>query len=114
MIDAKTFPLQNPMLYDNVHINLEEHKDSIQKTYALMEKFLRSFPWIAGKKLTIADLSLIPSITSLNVLVPINKEEYPNLTNWMARAETLPCYVENQNGLNQLRDLLQNGCCCPC
>lgn len=114
VVNNFTRTILNPMLYDNVHINLEEHKDSILKTYALMEKFLRSFPWIAGKKLTIADLSLIPSITSLNVLVPINKEEYPNLTNWMARAETLPCYVENQNGLNQLRDLLQNGCCCPC
>lgn len=102
------------MLYDNVKIDIDEHKESIYKTYALMEKFLRSFPWIAGKKLTIADLSLIPSITSLNVIVPVNKADYPNLTHWMERAENLSCYVDNQNGLNLLSDLLQRRCCCPC
>ncbi|XP_066258058.1 glutathione S-transferase 1-like isoform X1 [Euwallacea similis] len=113
VVNNFTRTILNPMLYEHFNINLDDHKVSIHKTYALMEKFLRSFPWIAGKKVTVADLSLIPSITSLNVLVPIDKEEYPNLTNWIERAESLPCYVENQNGLNQLRDLLQ-GRCCPC
>ncbi|KAL1502342.1 hypothetical protein ABEB36_007496 [Hypothenemus hampei] len=114
VVNNFTRTILNPMLYEKRNIRLDDHKESIYKTYALMEKFLRSFPWIAGKKLSIADLSLIPSITSLNVLVPVNKEDYPNLYNWMERVETLPCYVENQNGLNQLRDLLEIRCCCPC
>lgn len=114
VVNNFTRTILNPMLYEKARINLENHKDSIHKTYALMEKFLRCFPWIAGKKLTIADLSLIPSITSLNVVVPISREDYPNLTKWIERAESLPCYVENQNGLNLLRDLLQSRCCCPC
>jgi len=104
----------NPMLYDKTSINVDDYKVPVLKIYALMEKFLRSFPWIAGKKLTIADLSLIPSITSLNVLMPIDKADYPNLASWLERAEHLPCYVENQNGLNKLSDLLQSRCCCPC
>nr|AVT42198.1 glutathione S-transferase e17 [Lissorhoptrus oryzophilus] len=114
VVNNFTRSILNPMLYENAFINIDDHKDSIFKTYALMEKFLRSFPWIAGKKLTIADLSLIPAITSLNVVVPISREDYPNLTKWIERAESLPCYVDNQNGLNQLRDLLQSRCCCPC
>lgn len=114
VVNNFTRTILNPMLYNSDYIDIQDHKVSILKTYALMEKFLRCFPWIAGKKLTIADLSLIPSITSLNVLLPISKEDYPNLTKWIERAENLPCYVENQNGLNLLRDLLQNTCCCPC
>lgn len=114
VVNNFTRTILNPILYDNAYINVEDHKESILKTYALMEKFLRSYPWIAGKRVTIADLSLIPSITSLNVIVPIDKEDYPNLAKWIEKAETLPCYVENQNGLNLLRDLLSNRCCCPC
>ncbi|XP_050308796.1 glutathione S-transferase 1-like [Anthonomus grandis grandis] len=104
----------NPVLYEDKQIKIEDHKEEIHKIYALMEKFLRSFPWIAGKKITIADMSLIPSITSLNVIMPIKSDEYPNLTSWIHRSENLPCFMENQNGLNQLRDLLQSRCCCSC
>jgi len=114
VVNNFTRTLLNPMLYENTNIDMKNHVESIHKTYALMEKYLRSFPWIAGKKVTIADLSLIPSITSLNVIVPISSEDYPNLNKWIGRAEGLSCYVENQNGLNQLRDLLQSRCCCPC
>ncbi|KAF7265326.1 hypothetical protein GWI33_021309 [Rhynchophorus ferrugineus] len=114
VVNNFTRTILNPMLYNNAHISVDEHRESILKTYALMEKFLRSYPWIAGKKLTIADLSLIPSITSLDVIVPISREDYPNLTKWIEKAERLPCYVENENGLNLLRDLLSCRCCCPC
>ncbi|XP_019753835.1 glutathione S-transferase 1 isoform X3 [Dendroctonus ponderosae] len=114
VVNNFTRTILNPMLYENVFIDVDDYKDSIYKTYSIMEKFLRSYPWIAGKKLTVADLSLIPSITSLDVIVPIKREDYPNLKNWMERAEHLPCYIENENGLNLLRDMLQKKCCCPC
>lgn len=73
--------------------------------------------WIAGKSLSIADLSLLPSITSLNLIVPMDENVYPKLYAWVKRAESLPWYAANDNGLNKLKVLLNSAfddsvCCC--
>ncbi|XP_060519358.1 glutathione S-transferase 1-like [Cylas formicarius] len=114
VISHFTRSILNPMLYGNAEIDINKHRESILETYGLMEKFLRRNRWIAGEKLSIADLSLIPSITSLNVVVPIDCTKFPKLTQWIENAETLSCYMENENGLNQLRALLKVRCCCGC
>lgn len=63
--------------------------------------------WIAGDSLTIADLCLIPSITSLDVVVPIDEKKFPKLTNWIKMAEKMPFYEANKKGLCKLRDTLR-------
>lgn len=92
------------MLYDNQKIEIDEA--SFNKTYSLIEDFLSSNDWIAGPTMTIADLSLIPSITSLDCVVPIDCRKYPRIRYWIKRAESLPCYAANENGLNKIKGLI--------
>jgi glutathione S-transferase len=62
--------------------------------------------WIAGDDISIADLSLIPSITSLDVVVPIDDKQFPKLARWIKKAESMPFYEANKKGLCKLRDSL--------
>ncbi|KAF5280822.1 hypothetical protein FQR65_LT14929 [Abscondita terminalis] len=76
-----------------------------KQVYEFLEKFLEDNMWMAGESLTLADLSLIPSVTSLNHLVPI-EADFPKLLAWIKRAEELPYYNYNQKGLDDFKNLI--------
>ncbi|XP_064543443.1 glutathione S-transferase D5-like [Drosophila montana] len=63
-----------------------------------MVLFHKDQPYMAGDQLTIADFSLISSITSLVAYVDIDAVKYPKLKAWMCRMEELPVYAENAKG----------------
>ncbi|RZC35596.1 GST C domain containing protein [Asbolus verrucosus] len=63
----------------------ENHTESGEKVYEFLEAFLNGKEWIAGDSVTIADYSLYSTITSLNVLVPIDAKKYPKLTAWLKK-----------------------------
>ncbi|KAF5270029.1 hypothetical protein FQR65_LT05828 [Abscondita terminalis] len=78
-------------------------EDLIQETlevYELLDKFLESSAWVAGDSVTLADLSLLSSITTLNYLVPIDANKYAKIIEWIKRGEKLPYYHANAKGLN--------------
>ncbi|KAK5642106.1 hypothetical protein RI129_008273 [Pyrocoelia pectoralis] len=83
---------------------MSELANEAHVAYDFLEKFLEGHLWVACEFLTLADLSLIPSITTLDIFVPIN-EKYPNITNWIKRAEQLPYYHINKKGLEICRNL---------
>lgn len=62
--------------------------------------------WITGKSISIADFSLLSSVTSVNLIVPIEENVCPKLYAWIKRAEGLPWYAANENGLNKLKIIL--------
>lgn len=96
--------LRNPLLYkDNIN--------AINKIYEVVEEFFeKDNKWIAGPQMTIADLSLLPSITSLGVMVPIEAEKCPKLVKWIQRAETMPFYEANKKGLCKLKSFIASLC----
>lgn len=51
-------------------------KSDIRKSYAFIETFLEKNDWIAGENMTIADLSLIATISTLDEFIPVDKEKY--------------------------------------
>lgn len=84
-----------------------------------MEKFLEGRKWFCGDNLTIADLSILASLSSIIVrlnlkwLIRQNKlilltsnqhigaslEDYPNIKSWFAQCETgVKGYQENDEG----------------
>ncbi|XP_011182209.2 glutathione S-transferase 1-like [Zeugodacus cucurbitae] len=82
--------------------------DEIAEVYATVNKFLEDHPYVAGDNLTIADLSLISSISTLQVYLESDAVNYPNLFAWIKRLEQLPYYEEaNGKGLKQLTDMLK-------
>jgi glutathione S-transferase len=80
----------------------------VEEAYGFVEKFLQGQDWIAGDAVTIADFSIVPSITTLDLVVPIDPERFPNVAAWIGRAERLPYYDVNKRGLDQLKKLVED------
>lgn len=72
----------------------KERYDAVIEIYDFVETFLTGHDFIAGDQLTIADFSLITSITALAVFVVIDTVKYANITAWIKRIEELPYYEE--------------------
>ncbi|XP_031354260.1 glutathione S-transferase 1-like [Photinus pyralis] len=87
----------------------EQYKANALKVYDFLERFLDGNTWAAGDHVTIADFALIPNITSLNVLVPIDEVKFPKVRAWMQRSEKLPYYNGgNKKGLDDFVTLIDN------
>ncbi|XP_055542674.1 uncharacterized protein LOC129728270 [Wyeomyia smithii] len=68
----------------------------IQKAYQLLENTLID-DYVAGKSLTIADLSCVSSFSSVIGVVPLDQTKYPKCYAWLNRLKKLP-YYEEANG----------------
>lgn len=78
----------------------KERIQAIVEAYDFVEAFLNQedHEYIAGDQLTIANFSLISSISSMVAYVEIDPVKYPKLRAWMRRMEQLPVYAENAEG----------------
>ncbi|KAF9408155.1 hypothetical protein HW555_012062 [Spodoptera exigua] len=80
----------------------------IKSAYDFTEKFLTGSKWLAGNKLTLADISCVATISTLNELLPIDEVTYPNICAWLNRCEEYEFYKKgNQPGLLEFRRLLK-------
>lgn len=70
----------------------------IENSWEIVDRFVAESPFVCGNDLTIADLSLISSISSIDEIVKIDPLMYPNLTEWFERMCRLPYYHE-ANGI---------------
>lgn len=83
-----------PMFFRN-ETRIPQHQiDAIVDIYNLLETFLQNSKYIAGDQLTIADFSIVSSVTSLVAFVEIDSSKYKKLTAWIKRMESLPYYQE--------------------
>ncbi|KAH8400716.1 hypothetical protein KR009_000529 [Drosophila setifemur] len=87
----------------------KERYDAIIQIYDFVETFLGGNDYVAGSHLTIADFSLISSITSLEAFVDFDPVKYPKIHAWIQRLEKLPYYEEaNGKGAKQLVAIVRN------
>uniref|UniRef100_A0A0K8TY79 Glutathione S-transferase 1 n=1 Tax=Bactrocera latifrons TaxID=174628 RepID=A0A0K8TY79_BACLA len=98
-----------PIIFDN-ETNVPQQKiDNITEVYGIVNKFLQDHPYVAGDNLTIADLSLIASISSMHAYIDSDATKYPNLVAWIKRLEKLPYYEKaNGNGVKQFIELIKS------
>ncbi|XP_017087006.2 glutathione S-transferase 1-like [Drosophila bipectinata] len=75
----------------------KERYDAIIEAYDFVETFLEGHDYIAGNQLTIADFSIVSSVTSLAAFVAFDPAKYPKTDAWIKRLEKLP-YYEEANG----------------
>lgn len=86
-----------------------EKTDSIEEAYQFLEEFLNRSTYMACDALTLADLCLVTTISSANIVVPISATKYPKLTAWFKRMQTLPSYKEgNQVGLDKFSGFIKS------
>lgn len=94
-------------MYGGNSIIPEDKIQGVKEAYGFLEKFLNGQNWVAGENMTIADFSILSSITVMNVLVPISLQEFPNIINWLKRMEVLPYYDVSQKGVVQIQKLIE-------
>lgn len=77
--------------------------DSVQ----MLESFLADDEWFAGKSMTIADISILATVTQLD-FCGYNFSKYPKLSAWYERCKALPCYKENAVGARLMGDMFKS------
>lgn len=86
----------------------QENLDKIIAAYNFTETFLDK-EWIAGDTMTIADICAVATISSLNQVIPIDADKYPNITGWLDRFSKIDFYSKiNAPGVEQFGGLLKS------
>lgn len=70
---------------------LEAQRPTFDKLAGILEQRLAKQPWIAGDKVTIADIALAAPM-HLHPYQKLPLGGFPGLRGWMARVEALPCW----------------------
>lgn len=65
------------------------------------------FTYLFELQLTIGDLAILPTLSTLEYFFPIREDKWPNIVRWYAELRKLPYYEEaNQKGLDELKGFL--------
>lgn len=81
--------------------------DAIEEVYQITESYLNKSQYIALDHFTVADICTGATITSLNVVVPIDAQKFPRLIQWVGALYIENCFQEvNAPGLEQFNILL--------
>ncbi|KAH0820124.1 hypothetical protein GEV33_002665 [Tenebrio molitor] len=102
-----TMAIIRPIIYEGEKTVPRDKADKVREAYSFLEKFLEGKNWVAGDAVSIADFSIISSITTMDVVVPVDTKTCPNVVSWIKRMEKLPYYDENKKGLDQIRQIIE-------
>lgn len=92
-----------PIVREGAKTIPDDKKEAILEAYALLEKFLEGHEWMVGNNVTLADLNLLPDVTSISAVVPIDGKAFPNITGWLERARGLPYYHINETAQEKFK-----------
>nr|CAD7451513.1 unnamed protein product [Timema bartmani] len=99
---------QYPVIFNGAEFEPEKLA-KLEEAVQFLDKFLEGQQWVAGSNLTIADISIVVTLSSAEVLgYSVNPSKYPNVSRWLIKAKkTIPGYAElNGPGLKDLKGLL--------
>lgn len=87
----------------------KDKADLVTQAYQSLEVLLEGKNFVAGNEVTIADLSLVATVSSCNsAIVPIAANTYPRISAWLSRMQALPYYEANQIGVDQFKGMIQS------
>ncbi|XP_022229118.1 glutathione S-transferase 1-like [Drosophila obscura] len=96
------------LLFFNQKVFPKERYQAIVEIYDFVETFLKDQDYIAGNQLTIADFSIVSSITSLVAFVELDHAKYVRTSAWIKRLEQLPYYQEaNAKGAQDFLSIIK-------
>lgn len=86
----------------------QQSKEALYEVYGFLEKFLANGPYMVGNSLTVADFSILSSLSSVNLIVPVDAAKFPKLAEWLGRMEKLPFYSKaNGIGLKKVAQFIE-------
>jgi len=101
-----------PLVFKGHFVDSEKH-DAYKKALKLLDDFLGMTPYAAGNHITIADFSLISTLSFAEIFADqfgyMNFEEYPRISAWLKKLKTeIPSYKEiNDIPLQDLKDFMK-------
>jgi len=81
----------------------------VRTSYDFLNKFLEKETYMAGSKVTIADFSILTSLSTLVHVIPIDSKELPNLAKWLKMCEGLSYFSVHAEGCAMLNGVLDAG-----
>ncbi|XP_008475830.1 glutathione S-transferase 1-like [Diaphorina citri] len=95
-----------PMVYEGQTTILEDKKKIALEALDFVEGLLKQTEWVAGDKMTVADFSLVATVTSLATLLP-EVESYWKIQAWIKRCEKNMIFYEEvqRPGLESFKSL---------
>ncbi|XP_039749043.1 glutathione S-transferase 1-like [Pararge aegeria] len=97
-----------PALFEGVRQVPEKPRNALLECYDFLETFLTKTKFIAGDNITIADVSIVPTVAAASYIVPIDDKKYPKLQAWFSNMEKQPFYQKRTAaGTMQLKEVLQ-------
>lgn len=84
----------------------EKTLKNIQKCWAIMENFLANGKFLCGNDMSIADISCIATLTSMDTFLPIDGAKYPKLVEWVKTMKALPFYEHNKEGAELVQKIM--------
>jgi len=109
VFEAALRRLTRPVLFNGESTLPRNQVDHINQIYDFLETFLDDHDYLAGDQLTIADFSLVSTITSIGVFLELDLAKYPRIAAWLERLKELPYYEEaNGSGAAQYVELMRS------
>lgn len=75
----------------------DEKRKQLTEAFEFLEKFLENNEWFAGNSLTLADLAILSSLSSI-IHVGADLSKFKKLSSWYEKCKSLPGFEENDEG----------------
>ncbi|KAL3275751.1 hypothetical protein HHI36_020497 [Cryptolaemus montrouzieri] len=95
----KMIGMMRPIFFGDVKELTDWQKASLVDSYESIERILDGNNFVAGNDVTIADISLVVTLTSANCIVPIDFKKFTKIAAWIKIMESFPFYEPNVVGL---------------
>lgn len=82
--------------------------EKVVEAYDVLEKYLESSKYFAGDSLTVADFSIVATLSTIEIMVPLDGSKYKLLLQWYEQMKSLEYYESaNIRGLEKLKRLIK-------
>lgn len=95
------------MLFAGATSTSQQARDAVVDSLKVIDKFLENSKWVAGNNLTIADFSLIPTISTI-VECGYDLTQHSNVKRWYEQSKSLKGFEENLQGAQLLAGLIKS------
>lgn len=97
-----------PQIFVNAPADPEKLK-RLEEAFGFLNTFLESSKYAAGDSLTLADISLVATVSTIELLKELDINKYPKVVAWYKLCKkTIPGYDINQAGVDECKTALQN------
>ncbi|XP_066258093.1 glutathione S-transferase 1-1-like [Euwallacea similis] len=90
-----------PLFYENESFIGQKNIKDLKEVYEILDKILKGNKFLAGDRLTIADISVFSSVVIGNLFLPV--EEYVHLNKWLLEIQKMDLYAACEKGVEMIR-----------